>query len=237
VTFAIDLYTDAAGFCAFDPTVAGDAAWLHEVSHENGVVILVTVDEPALLDRTHLLSETLDTKVTQFPCPSGQILICAAEHHPSYQPTSGEPDQCLRIDVPPGTHQLNVFHLTWAETAPPEAFHVEDVLNGFAGILALLGALTFLISIPILIVLLLIQALESLTSWFLIQALGSWTRLSLVSLFGSLIVLGIGVMIGNWYERIGRVKQRREATAKFRLTRPKFWLHLETKNSEPHATP
>ncbi len=237
MTFAIDLYTDAAGFCAFDPTVEGDAAWLHEVSHEDGAVILVTVDEPALLDRTHLLSETLDTKLTQFLCPSGQILICAAEHHPSYQPAPGEPNHCLRIDVPPGTHQLKVFHLTWAETSRPESFHPEDVLNGFAGILSISSAPTFLLLILILIVLLLIQTLQWLTDWYPIQGLANWISLAARSLIGSLIVLAIGVMIGRWYERIGRVKQRREATAKFRLTRPKFWLHLETKNSQPHATP
>ncbi len=235
MSFIIDLYTDSAGYCAFDPATEGNSAWLHEVSYETGAVILVTIDEHASLDRSGLLTETLDTTLMNFPCPSGQLLVCGAEYLPANDPAPDPEMQCLRIDLPPGTHLLKVFRLTWAQPANAQALYPEDILSGLAITLVCLSLLVCLISLALLLVGAILYLLQLLTGWYPVKSIVRLLGSLLMSFFGGIGGIILGATLGHLYENMDRVKKHREEHAKFRLTRPEFWLHLETKNSEAHA--
>jgi hypothetical protein len=235
MSFVIDLYTDATGYCAFDPATKGQAAWLHETSEETGAVILVTVDEPATLDRSALLTETLVSTLHHFPCPSGRLLVCAAEYLPANDPNPDEKMQCLNIEVPSGEHSLKVFRLTWANPAKAQALYPEDILIGLAIALIILSLLSCLISLILLLAGTLLYLLQFLLGWYPVKSIVSLLRLLFTCFSVGLAGLILGMVLGDTYEKMGRVKKHREEIAKFRLTRPEFWLHLETKDSEANA--
>jgi hypothetical protein len=127
-----ELYSDSGGFTASDPEHEGPFAWFHEAENETSAVLLLTIDQHILEQRSNLISEELDLAPTSFPCPSGHLLVCAFEDHPSNHPDPSHLQQALRVNLPPGQHSLRVLRLTWDPPPKPERLYPEDLLIGTA---------------------------------------------------------------------------------------------------------
>lgn len=235
MTHLVELCSDNEGYRIYDPGNQGSSAWLHGALNENFAVILVTIDEAATFDRSALLSEDLDSVEEHFYCPTGCLLLCVAHYLPQEPPKFEGTTRCLRMDVPSGIHILRVFRLTWSASPASQPFYFER-LNW---VMSVLGLAVFLLSLALLLVGTLLHCLQLLTGLILVSSLEDLLLLFLISLLAGFLSICIFNLLLNFFEKLDRVKQRRQEAKNIRLTRPDFWIQVETKSESDgiQATP